>query len=152
MNLRHVKRQELKLYILQMFDALKRKYGKKYCRPPLKTMVKLLVQNPKIQTSTRTISRAIREMVDDHEIYRKNRHKRGKGIKMLCRATAYYILDKGFEIFRKMLRQAQRFLRPLGEPNLASDKVPLERVFNKFSAQGVEILLKSVIKGRASPV
>ncbi len=149
-KLRRVKRPELKEAIIEMIQGGKKKYGKNYFYPALDTMVILLAQRQHIHASLRTLSRAIRELVDEKSVYRKNRHHKGKGIKMICRTTAYYILDKGREIFRKMLRRAQRFLSPLGVPKVASDNVILKHVFTKTSAGVVETLWKTPFKEVAS--
>jgi len=133
-KLGRVTRHELKESIIEMIDGGRRRYGKKYFYPSLDSMVILLAERQHIQTSLRTLSRAIRELKDEFAIHRINRHIRGRGIKMICRTTAYYLLDKGIEIFKKMLRRAQRFLRPLGVPKVASDNVTLKQVFMKISA------------------
>jgi len=131
-EIRHATRQELKFSIVEMIEGGKKKYGKKYFRPALDTAVILLAERQHIETSLRTVSRAIRELVDEKAIWRKNRHTRGKGIRMVCRATAYYVLYKGQEMFRKMLQRAQRVLGLLGVPKLAPDNVTPKRVFSTF--------------------
>ena len=151
MNLIHVTRPELKIRIQFMYDRGRRKYGKKYFRPTLKTQVALLAKYQHIKTSVRTLSRAIRELVDEMVVHRINRHIRGKGIKMVCRATAYYLLDNSMRIFRKMLKQAKSFLEPLGRPKVASDLVNTKRVYSNKDSSVVEILWKSPLKERLKP-
>jgi len=151
-KLRKVQRRELMEAIVELIDGGKRKYGKDYFRPSLDTMVVLLAERQHIETSLRTLSRAIRNLVDEKAIWRKNRHTRGKGIKMLCRTTAYYVLYKGREMFRKMLQKAQRFLRPLGVPKVASDIVPREQYYSSSVVLGGILSNVWPIKGRASPL
>lgn len=121
---------ELKVAVLKMHRGGARKYGKRYFRPTLKTQVRLLWEKQGIKTSIRTLCRAIRGLIDKGYLWRKNRCTKGKGIKMICRATAYYVLDKANRLFRKMIFEGRNFLRPLGVPSLAYDKVTQEPFYS----------------------
>ena len=152
MKLRRVKRPELKLAIQRMIDGGKRKYGKEYFRLTLKTMVRLLAERQRIDTCVRSVSRAIRELVDEKVVHRINRCTRGNGIKMICRATAYYLLDKATRIFRKIFKEAKAFLMPSGRTRLSYDYLIKQEKNYKNVATNVEILWKSPYEGRASPI
>lgn len=152
MKTRHVTRSELKLGILKMMRGGARKYGKKYFRPTLKTQVKLLLEIQGIDTSLRTLCRAIRELINEKYLWRKNRHTRGKGIKMVCRATAYYLLDKAMQLFKKMMLEARNFIRPLGVPSMAQDRVPQEHYYSSSVVLGGVLNNIWPTEGRASPL
>jgi hypothetical protein len=129
MRMNAVSRPELKIAILDMYRSGARKYKKKYFRPTLKTQVRLLWERQGIRTSIRTLSRAISELVKEHLVWRLNRHTRGKGKKMVCRATAYYVLDKAKNLFGKLLTKSRKFLLPLGRPNLAYDSSNQNKIY-----------------------
>ncbi len=120
---RRSSRYQIMLGVIEMVGMGAKHYKSKYFYPTLKKMLELLRVYQGIKTSLRTLSRAIRDAVDLGLIWRKNRHVRGQGKKMVCKSTIYLVCDKAKTLMKKMMFRARRFLTPLGVPLVAQDKV-----------------------------
>ena len=137
--------------ILKMLAGFQRTFGKNYCRPPQRLMLKRLKEFHGIEISLRTLNRRLKELREWGYLWKIVRHTRGKGIKMVCRATAYYLLEKTRKYFFGLKRAAERLVVCFRVAKFGNRLVSKEDINLKAAYSNVEILLKSTIKGRASP-
>ena len=121
--------------ILKTLAGFQRTFGKDYCRPPQKVIL-----------------RRLKELNEWGYLFRIVRHIRGKGIKMVCRATAYYLMEKTRKYFLWLKRAAERLVVCFRAAKFGSRFVFKEEHNFKVASSDVEILLKSALKGRASPI
>lgn len=138
--------------ILKTFAGFQRTFGKDYCRPPQKVILRRLKEFHRIDISLRTLNRRLKELKEWGYLFRIVRHIRGKGVKMVCRATAYYLMEKTRKYFLGLKRAAERLVVCFRVAKFGTRLVFKEEHGLNVSSPNVEILLKSAIKGRASPI
>jgi biotin operon repressor len=137
--------------ILKMLSGFQRTFGKNYCRPPQRLMLKRLKEYHGIDISLRTLNRRLKELREWGYLWKIIRHIRGGGIKMVCRATAYYLLDKTRKYFLGLKRAAERLVVCFRVAKFGNRLVfKTEQDFN-VALSGVEILLKSPQEIRLKP-
>lgn len=137
--------------ILKMLAGFQRTFGKNYCRPSQRLMLKRLKEFHGVEISLRTLNRRLKELREWGYIWKIVRHIRGIGIKMVCRATAYYLLEKTRKYFLRLKCAAERLVVCFRVAKLGNRLVlKKEQGLNEASGN-VEILLKSSIKERLKP-
>ena len=80
------------------------------------------------------------------------RHIRGKGVKMVCRATAYYLLEKARKYFLGLKRAAERLVVCFRVAKFGNRLVFKEELNFKAGYPNDEILWNSSLKGGARPI
>jgi hypothetical protein len=138
--------------ILKMFAGFNRTFGKNYCRPTHKTILKRLKEFHGIDICERTLCRRLKELVEWGYLWRIVRHIRGKGIKMVCRATAYYLMEKTRGYFFRWKRSCERLVVCFRAAKFGSRLVFKKEHNFKVGNSDVEILLKLSLKGGASHI
>lgn len=96
--------------ILSTLLGVMRKYGKNYCVPSLKTILRLLQEYHKIKMSPRSLCYHMKELEAKGYIKRYRRHMRGPCGKMEFRSTAYYVLGKVANLAKKLINMAKSFV------------------------------------------
>jgi len=138
--------------ILKMLAGFQRTFGKDYCRPPQRLMLKRLKEFHGIEISLRTLNRRLKELREWGYLWKIVRHIRGKGVKMVCRATAYYLLEKSRKYFLGLKRAAERLVVCFRVAKFGNRLVFKEELNLKAGYPNAEILWNSVLKGGARPV
>jgi len=138
--------------ILKLLAGFQRTFGKNYCRPTHKTILKRLKEFYGIVMSERTLCRRLKELREWGYLWKIVRHIRGKGIKMVCRATAYYLMEKTKQYFFRMRRGAERLVVCFRAAKFGS-RLGLKQEHDlKAVHPDVEILWKVGLKGGASHI
>ena len=138
--------------ILKMLAGFQRTFGKNYCRPPQRLMLKRLKEFHGIEISLRTLNRRLKELREWGYLWKIVRHTRGMGIKMVCRATAYYLLEKTRKYFLGLKRAAERLVVCFRVAKLGNRFILKEEQGLKAGVSNVEILWKSPPEGRLKPL
>jgi len=138
--------------ILKMLAGFQRTFGKNYCRPPQRLMLKRLKEFHGIEISLRTLNRRLKELREWGYIWKIVRHIRGMGIKMVCRATAYYLLEKTRKYFLGLKRAAERLVVCFRVAKVGNRLVLEQEQGFKEASGDVEILWKSPQKERLKPL
>jgi len=138
--------------IIKMLAGFQRTFGKNYCRPSQDLMLKKLKEYHDITISLRTLNRRLKELREWKFFWKIVRHIRGKGKKMVCRCTAYYLLEKARKYFLGLKRAAERLVVCFRVAKFGNRLVFKKELNLNAASSGVEILWKSAIKGRASPI
>ncbi len=137
--------------ILKMLAGFQRTFGKNYCRPPQRLMLKRLKEFHGIEISLRTLNRRLKELREWGYLWKIVRHTRGMGIKMFCRATAYYLLEKTRKYFLGLKRAAERLVVCFRVAKFGN-RLVLRRELDSFvGIPNVEILWKSLPNQRLKP-
>jgi len=137
--------------ILKMLAGFQRTFGKDYCRPPQRLMLKRLKEFHGIEISLRTLNRRLKELREWGYLWKIVRHVRGHGIKMVCRATAYYLLEKTRKYFLGLKRAAERLVVCFRVAKFGN-RLSLKEEKDSINAYpSVEILLKSPPERRLKP-
>ena len=138
--------------ILKMLAGFQRTFGKDYCRPPQRLMLKRLKEFHGIEISLRTLNRRLKELREWGYLWKIVRHIRGKGVKMVCRATAYYLLEKARKYFLGLKRAAERLVVCFRVAKFGNRLVFKEELNFKAGYPNDEILWNSSLKGGARPI
>ena len=137
--------------ILKMLAGFQRTFGRNYCRPPQRLMLKRLKEFHGIDISLRTLNRRLKELREWGYLWKIVRHTRGQGIKMVCRATAYYLLEKTRKYFLGLKRAAERLVVCFRVAKFGNRLVLKEEQSFKKAHGIVEILWKSPKEQRLKP-
>lgn len=137
--------------IVKMLAGFQRTFGKNYCRPTQRLMLDKLKKYHGIEISLRTLNRRLKELREWGYMWKIVRHIRGKGIKMVCRATAYYLLEKTRKYFLGLKRAAERLVVCFRVAKFGNRLVSKEDINLKVAYSNVEILLKSPPEKRLKP-
>ena len=127
------------------------KYGKAYCYPSQETVRRLLEEYHGIVICRRTLNRVLRWLEDHGRFKRTRRHRAGQGGKIVFATTMYELKKKLFIRLNSMKKWIDRVSSPLRVPLRAEYRLTKKNEILVCAAGNVEILLKSTIKGRASP-
>lgn len=138
--------------ILKMLAGFQRTFGKNYCRPPQRLMLKRLKEFHGIEISLRTLNRRLKELREWGYLWKIVRHTRGVGVKMVCRATAYYLLEKTRKYFLWLKRAAERLVVCFRVAKNGNRFVLKPEQGIKEALGGVGILWKSDIEERLKPL
>jgi hypothetical protein len=115
-------------------------------------MLKRLKEYHGIDISLRTLNRRLKELREWGYLWKIVRHIRGKGIRMVCRATAYYLMEKTRKYFLGLKRAAERLVVCFRVAKFGNRLVFKKELNLNAASSGVEILWKSALKGGASPI
>ena len=137
--------------ILKMLAGFQRTFGKNYCRPPQRLMLRRLKEFHGIEISLRTLNRRLKELREWGYLWKIVRHTKGMGIKMVCRATAYYLLEKTRKYFLGLKRAAERLVVCFRVAKFGNRLVHKEEHDLKTDVSNVEILWKSLFNERLKP-
>lgn len=137
--------------ILKMIAGFNRTFGKNYCRPPQRLMLKRLKEFHGIEISLRTLNRRLKELREWGYLWKIVRHTRGQGIKMICRATAYYLLEKTRQYFLGLKRAAERLVVCFRVAKFGNRFSSQKEHDLKADISNVEILWKSLPERRLKP-
>ena len=137
--------------ILKLLSGFNRTFGKNYSRPSQELMLLRLKEFHKIEISLRTLNRRLKELREWGYLWKIVRHIRGKGIKMVCRCTAYYLLEKTRKYFLGLKRAAERLVVCFRVAKFGNRLVSKEELDLKAAYSNVEILLKSPPERRLKP-
>lgn len=138
--------------ILMVLGGVSCKYGKRYCYPSQAHILRLLERFYLIKISRRTLNRHLKKLEQCHFFSRQRRHISGPGEKMICRTTLYRLGQRLFKLVKTFGRFAGGFARLLGVPLVSQYSLSKRERDLKVACGGVEILLKSPIEGKPSPV
>ena len=137
--------------LLKLMAGFNRTFGKNYCRPSQELMLLRLKEFHGIEISLRTLNRRLKELREWGYLWKIVRHIRGKGIKMVCRCTAYYLLEKTREYFLGLKRVAERLVVCFRVAKFGNRFVLKKEHDLKLGVSGVEILWKSPLTERLKP-
>lgn len=97
--------------ILSTLMGVINKYGKNYCMPSQKTILRLLQEHHKLKISRRCLCYHLKELEVQGYIKRFRRHRRGPVGKMEFRSTIYYVLSKVCNLAKKLVNMAKSLAR-----------------------------------------
>ena len=132
--------------------AIAKCHNKGYCYVSQRSLQVLLEKYQDWNRSERTVRRRLKDLGDQG--YLKIVHRNWSevnGVKKF-RTNLYIFTKKWFECVAKAARFARKVFSFFRRPKLANYSSPTERRDIKAAFGNVEILWKSPIKGRASPV
>jgi DNA-binding HxlR family transcriptional regulator len=84
--------------IINMFDKTMKKYGKKYCFPAQKTILKNLALYGQVNMSIRTLNRRLRILEDEKFIKRKRRIKKDQIRGYMFKSTLYKLTKRAYKL------------------------------------------------------
>jgi DNA-binding HxlR family transcriptional regulator len=128
------------------------KYGKAYCYPSQLTIMRLVDEYHDIEISRRTLNRVLRWLEDHGYFKRTRRHRAGPDGRILFGTTMYELKKKLFIRLNSMKKWVDRVSSPLRVPIRAQYRSQRKNEILSGVSGGVEILWKSPIKGKPSPV
>jgi DNA-binding HxlR family transcriptional regulator len=138
--------------ILSTLFGIAMKYIRPFCYPAQVTILALLSKYHGINISRRTLNRDLARLVKDGFIDRMRRLTR-KGI-MAGRfaSTLYTLKRKAFKYVYGLKKWGDRVFSVFRVPRMAHNKSQRENEILKQLTPNVEMLWKSPIKGKSSPV
>lgn len=138
--------------VLDVLTGIISKYGKKYCRVSQHRILELLKEMHGIVISRSTLNLWLKWLEKNWYIQRFKGHYKSASGKFVFRATSYYVLERALKWSFSFLNRVKKLL-PLSRVRFFGQYQLIN--YNKMCsdiAANVEILLKSPIKGRASPI
>jgi len=127
-------------------------YNKGYCYPSQASLQVLLERYDDWNRSERTVRRRLKDLEDRGYIKITHRNwSEVNGVKKF-RTNMYTFTKKWFEWVAKLERFARKVFSFFRRPKMANYSSPTERRDLTIVPRNVEILWKSAIKGRASPI
>ena len=138
--------------LARTFVGIAKTHNKFYCFASRKTLCLLMAKYHNTNVSQRTMSRRIKELHDQGYIIRVQRNWSEVNGSKKFRCNLYYLTKKLLLWVKKLGDYARKVFSFFREPTLAHYSLkPLRRdLQNNYG--NVEILWKSTLKGRASPV
>ena len=128
------------------------KYGKAYCYPSQETIRRLLDEYHGIEISRRTLNRVLRWLEDHGSFKRTRRHRAGPNGRILFATTMFELKKKLFIRLNLLKKWVERVSAPLRVPTRSQYRSIKRNEIFKEASGGVEILLKPVMRGGASPI
>lgn len=138
--------------VAETLSSICSKYGKAYCYPSQLTIMRLVEEYHGIEISRRTLNRVLRWLEDHGYFKRTRRHRAGPNGRMLFGTTMYELKKKLFIRLNSIKKWVDRVSSPLRVPLRAVYRSQRKNEILPEASGGVEILWKSPIEGRASPV
>jgi hypothetical protein len=134
------------------FVGIAKSHNKFYCYATRETLCLLLAKYHNVNVSKRTLSRRLTELHNEGYIVRQMRTRPDgpRGKKFTC--NLYYLKKKLLIWVKSLADYARRVFSHFREPVLAHNSSDTTRRDLKGVHRIVEILWKSDLKGRASPV
>ena len=138
--------------ILSCLFGVSLKYGKKYCYPSQGKIEQLLFDYHDIDVSNRTLNRDLLVLVNEGYIERVRRTKKvGRGKKEFT-STLYKFKFKAYIWLNSLRKWVGKVFSSFRLPKMADNKsMKGNEIFSKLTPN-VEILWKSPIEGKSSPV
>jgi len=134
------------------FIGIAKTHNKFYCYATRETLCLLLSKYHSINVSPRTLSRRLTELHNQGYIIRQMRTRpNGNGGKRFT-CNLYYLTKKLLFWVKKLGDYARKVFSHFREPIMAHNSSDPRRRDLKSASRIVEILWKSDIKGRASPI
>jgi hypothetical protein len=137
--------------VIETLGSVSAKYGKGYCYPSQKTILRLLGEYHGIDISRRTLNRVLRWLEDHGYFKRTRRHRAGSDGRILFATTMYTFKKKLFIRLNSIKKWCDRVSSPLRVPLRAQYRLTKKNEILIHAAGNVGILLKSSLEGRASP-
>ena len=138
--------------VAETLSSICSKYGKAYCYPSQMTILRLTSEYHGVEISRRTLNRVLRWLEDHGYFKRTRRHRAGPDGRILFGTTLYELKKKLFIRLNSIKKWADRVSSPLRVPLRSQYKSQRKNEILKNDCGGVEILLKSPIEGKPSPV
>ena len=138
--------------VAETLSSVCAKYGKAYCYPSQNTILRLLEEYHDVVISRRTLNRILRWLEDHGYFKRTRRHRAGPNGRMLFGTTMYELKKKIFIRLNLIKKWVDRVTTPLRVPLRSQYRSIKKNEILKEVAGSVEILLKSDIKGKPSPL
>lgn len=138
--------------VIETLGSISAKYGKAYCYPSQKTILRLLGEYHGIEISRRTLNRVLRWLENHGYFMRTRRHRAGPDGRILFATTMYTFKKKLFIRLNSLKKWIDRVSSPLRVPLRSQYRLTKKNEILVCAAGNVENLLKSVIEGKPSPV
>ena len=138
--------------VAETISSICSKYGKAYCYPSQLTILRLVKEYHEIEISVRTLNRILRWLEDHGYFKRIKRHRAGPNGRILFQTTLYKLKKKLFIRLNSIKKWVDRVSSPLRLPLRSAYKSKRKNEISKNAYGNVEILLKSSIEGKPSPI
>lgn len=138
--------------VAETLSSICSKYGKAYCYPSQLTIMRLVDEYHGIEISRRTLNRGLRWLEDHGYFKRTRRHRAGPNGRILFATTMYELKKKLFIRLNSIKKWVDRVSSPLRVPLRAKYKSQRKNEILPGASGDVEMLLKSPIEGKPSPV
>lgn len=138
--------------VAETLSSVCSKYGKAYCYPSQLTILRLVEEYHGIEISRRTLNRILRWLEGHGYFKRTRRHRAGPNGKMLFATTMYELKKKLFIRLNSIKKWVDRVSSPLRVPLRSQYISQRKNEISKEASGGVEMLWKSGIEGKPSPV
>lgn len=138
--------------VLDVLIGIISRYGNKYCRVSQRRILELLKDMHGITISRSTLNLWLKWLEKNRYIQRYKGHYKSASGKFVFRATSYYVLERALKWSFSFLNRIRKLL-PLSRVRFFGQYQLIN--YNKMCydiASSVEILWKSPIKGKPSPV
>ena len=138
--------------VAETISSVCSKYGKAYCYPSQLTILRLVKEYHDIDISLRSLNRVLRWLEDHAYFKRTRRHRAGPDGRLLFGTTMYELKKKLFIRLNSIKKWVDRISSPLRVPLRAQYRSSRKNEISKNGCESVEMLLKSAIEGKPSPV
>lgn len=141
-----------RIALAAVFLGIAAKYNHRYCWPSHKAILRLLEKYHQIKVCERTLCYDLKKLEREGFFDRLRRLTR-KGINAgRFTSTLYKLKNKVFKLASGLGKWSNRVLSSFRMQKFAHNKSQRENEIFKEASGGVEILLKSPIEGKPSPV